>query len=460
MNHKWTVLFLVHAATKETREYVNELFDLLTRTHYNDDVKVLVLHGGLQPSKSSGFKIQVTLKKIERNATTGMLNLKKSREFGDIDIGDDRELKKIFSSLRADHPSERFLLFSWDHGSGFGIFNTDPTERALHFRNAFPDPKKGLRNDQRDIPMSNGYGRLLVVNNYTMANAWNSRDLQMARRIEKKIRTSMLTNDELNNALLGESGSKKVDLLIMMNCAMQMIETGYALHESVEYLVAPETCIFWAGYDYTSIINKLCAQPDISTEDLGKYAVDTIPGYYANTPSAEYIDDLVVSLVKTSGSLLVKEVVDETASYLISILEHQQEKIKGSRMGCEDLTAKYVEGVPFQYVDLLHLLDSLAATTTGIDLDRIRQAIKQYVLHLLKGGNYTSINEVTNIGEVNGCTIYFPASYEVAKDDLYYDWFYKNGDQQTLFAKNGRWRSFLEKYYEKDTTIQKEERFR
>jgi hypothetical protein len=245
----------------------------------------------------------------------------------------------------------------------------------------------------------------------------------------------MLTNDELNNALLDESGSKKVDLLIMMNCAMQMIETGYALHETVEYLVAPETCIFWAGYDYLSIINKLCEQPEISTEELGKYAVDTLPGYYANTPSAEYIDDLVVSLVKTSGSLQVKEVVDETASNLVRILKHQQEKIKGIRMDCEDLTAKYVEGVPFQYVDLLHLLDSLANDITGIDLGSVRQAITQYVLHIFKGGNYTSMNEETNIGQVNGCTIYFPASYELAKDDLYYDWFYKKREPTNLVCK-------------------------
>ena len=87
MNHKWTVLFLVHAATKETREYVNELFALLTTTKYNDDVKVLVLQGGLQSSLTHGFKIQVTLKEIKRNATTGELNLEASREFGAIDIG-------------------------------------------------------------------------------------------------------------------------------------------------------------------------------------------------------------------------------------------------------------------------------------------------------------------------------------------------------------------------------------
>jgi hypothetical protein len=182
MNHKWTVLFLVHASTKETREYVNELFALLTTTNFNDDIKVLVLHGGLQSSLTHGFKIQVTLKEIKRNATTGEVNLEESREFGAIDIGDDRELKKIFSSLRADHPSERFLLFSWDHGSGFGIFNTDPTERALHFRNSFPKP----REDTRAMPMYNGYGRLRVVNNYTMANTRNSRGLAESRKNGKK----------------------------------------------------------------------------------------------------------------------------------------------------------------------------------------------------------------------------------------------------------------------------------
>jgi hypothetical protein len=69
---------------------------------------------------------------------------------------------------------------------------------------------------------------------------------------------------------------------------------------------------------------------------------------------------------------------------------------------------------------------------------------------MIKGNNYCHVNTETNIGQVNGCTIYYPPSSGDGYNDLYYEWFYKSGKQQTLFAAHCSWKSFLLNYFKHD----------
>lgn len=459
MNYKWTVLFLVHASSKQTREHVRALTEILKSTRYNEEIKVLMLYGALQHSASEGVKIQVTLHEIVKKEAGAQLAWSEiSPGYGAIDIGDDRELNKIFSEIRHNYLSDRFLLFTWDHGSGFGIFKTNPKERELGARDFFLNFEMDIMKEgnTRAATLSKESIDFDIITNYIEERNTTSRDPDEIRGIEKKkIDTSMLTNDELRNVLIYDAGSKKVDLLIMMNCAMQMIETGYALKDAVEYLVAPETCIFWAGYDYPSIINMLCSHPEIETEALAKYAIDTIEAYYEKTPSKDYFKDLVVSLVKPANSLVIKQTIDEIAGHLVAKLADAFDDIRNRRQRCEDLTQKYVGGTPYHYVDFMNCIATLKQPTDDIDIKKLKAALKEYVVHIIKGDNYGSINEENDIGQVNGFTIYYPPFSKSADHDFYYEWFYKAGKQQTLFASQCKWKDFLQKYYRYDRREQK-----
>lgn len=448
MNFKWTVLFLVHASDNYTRKYANELFGILASTHYSEEVCVLVLYGSLQTYKSEAVSIQVILKELINQ------DLKDVKSYGYIDMGDDKKLGPIFSDIKDNYPSDRTLLFTWDHGSGFGIFNTTPLERNtikqglnLPEQDSTPTDICDTGTEKRVTFPEDNYQLSIIASQ--LLEEVHTRGLKGMNDIEKKkVKTSMLTNDELRNIIKHHSENNKVDLLIMMNCMMQMIETGYALHDAVEYLVAPETCIFWAGYNYKAIINKLCAEPEIETEIIARYAIDTIKPYYESTTFKKGFNDLVVSLVKPAKSEAVKEAIDHIAHDLCDDLNAVEDDVKRTRRNCEDLSQKYVTGVPYHYIDFVHYIFCLGERSNRlkIDIGKIKEVTGDYVVYILKGNNYSKENE-DRIGVVNGFTIYFPTNPNEAYNDYYYEWFYKEGKHQTRFADQSKWKNFLIKYF-------------
>lgn len=492
MSSKWTVLFLVHASDRNTGKYAHELFTILESTNCSKEIKVLVLYGSLQSSDSKGYKIQVTLKEMSKNDSSNTQSLKEIKNWGVIDMGDDKKLGPIFFEIRNKYPSERLLLFTWDHGSGFGIFKTNPIEPVAHTKKSSDVHKRGLDPDdslkpvdicnpnsvnsytkrsfinEEDDYRSEGGDQLIVITNERVQEIHTREFGELKRDYKEKVKTSMLTNDELRNTIKYDdvrkkpcSDTKKVDLLIMMNCLMQMIETGYALHDAVEYLVAPETCIFWAGYDYKKIINKLCSDPDIGTEAVARYSIDTIKSYYQTTTYKKSFDDLVISLVKPENSKEVKNKIDRIAGELCNDLHVLKSDVKNTRNNCMDLSRKYVQGVPYHYIDFVHFLFCLSKKVSRLkkSMDELKKIIAGYVIHIFKGGNYDALSK-EEIGLVNGFTIYFPPTSRDAHNDYYYEWFYLENPHQTLFAKECRWQWFLMDYFDGDAKEDKLVRMR
>ena len=446
---------MVHASAKQTRDHVNDLFGILESTRFSEHIKVLVLYGALQHSANYDVRVQIqnTLHELIMDQIANSPRLKElPLKDGMGDMGDDKILKKIFAKVREDYPSERFLLFTWDHGFGFGIFKANPLERRFPDTNPFGGRTFG-NDSNRFVPAAQNTNDFVVINNnYALQGQGPvNRDFRQVRGVQKRnVKTSMLTNDELRNTIKYYTAAPKVDLLVMMNCGMQMIETGYALHDVVEYLVAPETCIFWAGYDYGKIINKLCTSPDIDTDALGVFVLDTIKPYYEKKGSGKYFKDLVVSLVKPPVSSKIKSVIDEIAKHLEDSLTDSFHQIKALRKGCEDLTKKYVSGTPYYYVDFLNCIASISSQVKGINMNKLENVMKQYVIHMISGENHSKPSLHNGIGQVNGFTIYYPLTAQQADEDFYYEWFYRAGNQETLFASDSSWKDFLHAYFEHD----------
>src|SRR5215831_3571463 len=227
---QWIVLFIVHAADDQSRFYSEQLFTRLLQANSSPDVRVFVLRSTYDYADNTRthahlFEIvsEYGRPKIKRVYPDGFnpLDLSKDnlakKSFGsmgeNINLGDPSVLQIILNRVRdfvgtddkGNYP--KVMLFTWDHGCAFGIF--DPI--------------------QYEIPT--------------------------ARPIKSFPGTDMLMIRELANAI--KHSLVKVDILVMMNCWMQSIETNDQLKDCVEVLVAPETSIDWLGYDYISIINTL-----------------------------------------------------------------------------------------------------------------------------------------------------------------------------------------------------------
>ena len=91
-----------------------------------------------------------------------------------------------------------------------------------------------------------------------------------------------LTNAGLKRALALAKNSiyQKIDILGMDSCNMNMIEIGYDLRDSVDFLVASQDDIPDASWPYDRIIKKLVDQPNISPRELARTtAITYVDGY-------------------------------------------------------------------------------------------------------------------------------------------------------------------------------------
>jgi hypothetical protein len=93
-----------------------------------------------------------------------------------------------------------------------------------------------------------------------------------------------LSNAGLKSALriATERIGQKIDILGMDSCNMNMIEIGYELRESVNFLVASQDEIPDASWPYDRILQKLTSQPDISPQGLASETVAAFIDAYSD----------------------------------------------------------------------------------------------------------------------------------------------------------------------------------
>ncbi|HEX6169741.1 MAG TPA: clostripain-related cysteine peptidase, partial [Chitinophagaceae bacterium] len=258
MKKKWTIIFLIYSELSASRRNERELFEKSNLTISSDDDSVRkelksLFNDILSTPISKDVSVLVIYNRILLNSqetdqdVTFLLEVRESAtplntiEFGIIDrcVVDDVTLKArsmtlVFYKIYKMYDSDRRLLFTWDHGSIFGIFRETV-----------------------------GYS---ITQNISYHKPWNK--FQPQKNIG-----DILTSDELADAIQSGFNGKKIDILIMMNCYMQNIHTQYSLQKSVELLIAPESIISMPGYDYRAILSGIINNPDIYPGEVVKSVI-------------------------------------------------------------------------------------------------------------------------------------------------------------------------------------------
>jgi hypothetical protein len=242
---KWTVFFLIKSvgvAMLEVIQMLNEIRSL----ELPDEVAIVIcinFHKHHLPALLKGDENLPESDKPE--FTTMFFNLQPGKvdarfntklhlieEHEDFDITDPDCLAVFFEKVVKLYPATRNALITWDHGRVYGIFESIENKNAPF-------------------------------------------DLRNVKLQHEKVK--VLTMKELDIALRSAFGKRKIDVMIMMNCYMQFIDTGYALRRSVDYLVAAEGAFFLDGYNYPFIFQALFSNPDIKPEEFGKLTVTSVP---------------------------------------------------------------------------------------------------------------------------------------------------------------------------------------
>jgi Clostripain family len=406
----WTILFFICEEDQETKSYAQSLLDDLLGCKTNPDLN-LVCYESIRKQGLNG-PLTGTLSLLEFNVAVKSREKKILKDFGVVDPGNASVLGNALEFLSANRLLlDRLLLFTWDHGAGFGIFSGDPRDRN-----------------------ESGHHRL---------------------HLHPGPRLHMLTSAEIGIAL-GRLG-RKTDLVIMMNCWTQMLETGYEIADRVKLLVAPETADYFAGYDYRKIIDKVADSPDVDNKELAQLAVDSVATKFKESPAfKDDIQNVVITAAKLDHANELVDALDGIAGALISKIKTQFKAMSQLRAQCLDFTkGDFVnaQGRPDNalddhYIDLLHFVRLLtrAELISKASADRFAQTHQKYVLGLFRGKKYDE-NESGSFGEktANGVSIYHPDE-EVDFQSIYYQYFYLS---KKIKLASSQWANYLEAYKRK-----------
>src|SRR6266542_1097536 len=456
---KWTVLFIVHAVDDQSRYYSEQLFTKLLQANgyvkkdespeaknKPPDVRVFILRNTYDYSddtKTHAYLWEIKYQKdvpakVERVFPDGFQPSqkphdpkKKTFEDMNLNFGDPKTLQRIMNQVKDyvakdDNGEKRnLMLFTWDHGCAFGIF--DPEEY----------------------------------------------DNEKARPIKSAPSTDMLMIKELRNAI--EGSFENVQMLVMMNCWMQSIETNYELKGCVDVLVGPETSIDWLGYNYISIVEKLREDSknlvpvnELYLNGLAEFIIQQTKNMYSiNKPLTDIkLDELILSTTRPGSPLLYNkndENSENTIHGLIKKLAKLLEsKVKSNinlleiaeaRGAVTELTQEFGgSGRPWCFVDILELAKKLRAQNLIDDdfVNNLNNCFKQDTPERFFVSIYNEKKKDGTITKDNFCglSICFPNNKSFTESSFYKTFYSskaKEPDGRISFAKNvNEWPKFID----------------
>lgn len=169
-----------------------------------------------------------------------------------------------FRYIYTQFKARRRMLLTLSHGAGLGING---------------DPGSVIRPGTNKV-ISNPYYFLDGQDVYTLTGpSFDGIDRSSLKDIERGIirkeragkacrSLEILWISGLRDALFRCLGDRPIDILLMVNCYMQLFDAGFMLSKKVRYLVAPEGSILAPGYDYGRLFALLGQSPAPSERDI------------------------------------------------------------------------------------------------------------------------------------------------------------------------------------------------
>ncbi|WP_420581582.1 clostripain-related cysteine peptidase [Reichenbachiella sp.] len=233
---EWAILFLVQIRNTEDHDCFLPILNDLKNIPLGEQSEVIlcinfkpifrssfitlnpssVSYSGLRKQSNCIFRLVLNSSPLQ------VSDLELIEEFEDFDITSSHDVGKLFiRKMKNRFPAKRHMLFTWDHGNGYSMFKTHQS----------------------------GY---------------NSR----------------LTMRKLNRAIeIGLQGKKRMDVVIMMNCWMQLIDTIYALKYSVAHLVAFQDPVDMNIHSIGNVIKKMIQMPEVSSKNLSRGFVEATKNF-------------------------------------------------------------------------------------------------------------------------------------------------------------------------------------
>lgn len=484
MKYRWGIFFIVHSAEGMTMGYEEQLYSQIHKTRLTDpeNMAILVLSSRFFQN-DVGLRVQI--KKIEydnqRERKISTLLYDELAEAAE-NIGSAGFLAKMLDIMKKNCDADRYMLFTWDHGAGFGIFNYEPKGPGIPFKNKryfdsvffeslnspqYKSPFKitpflnGELTEEDEAEenkvevistkrfVTNNAKKVLIGTEESFAiSSYNYNKLLSYSAdydLEDDEITDMLTMDELNKAIAAVFKDKKISVLVMMNCWMQMIETGFAFRDTVDILVAPETTLMFNAYNYPAIFEKLNENPtEITNEAIAVFCSKSAEKTYSDLKAS--FSKVAISAVRPA----LAEKINDAVTLFFESLDINNNTVKSNlkklRNKCTDISklglSRYEtpEYQLYNFIDFVNYFNGLNDSNLIDDAiyKSILKACDEYVIpKSLVFGKFFGAERIS------GFLVFHPTTKKTAED--FQTRFYNSKSPYFCsFARNSKWKDYID----------------
>ncbi|MGE5558585.1 MAG: clostripain-related cysteine peptidase [Bacillota bacterium] len=196
---------------------------------------------------------------VKQDADTSTINSYLMEDLGERDMSDPDTLKDFIIYCQKYFPARHTVLTLWNHGGG--VYPRTASQQDLIVKGSAKKkfkPKKA---------------------NAVKGICWDD-----------TAGGDCLTTDEVAKALSDARSvtGKKIDIINMDACLMQMLEVAYEWRYEADYLAGSEETVPGAGNSYNVLLGHLTGNPSQTAEDFAVTLVDDYNYYYSSTNNTTY----------------------------------------------------------------------------------------------------------------------------------------------------------------------------
>ncbi|PWK80175.1 cysteine peptidase C11 family protein [Mucilaginibacter oryzae] len=480
---KWNIIFLVYAKleldtgdldetiTKNNSNFlppqgippslpieqeVTFLFNDIIDAGEPQDAHVFVIYNRVDIEHRSD---RTALYQLQTQNETGLV-LQRIYQTANSNITKPEIIISLFRDTDKINPAKHRVLFTWDHGSIFGIAQGDnlpadftAVKEQYQVRTKEINGKEWVVTLKGNQAYNRYWDKTNQKRNPFIADACKS----MQRLPSTSLIHEILTNEELAQAIAEGFDNHQVDVLVMMNCCMMNVNTIYALYNksAARYMIAPQSEINFPSYNYLQILKEIYNHPEIDPFLLSKYVIKTLsqkrsfPRDYNFIYNTKFWAILCIDIQQfTKVIYLIKEVIKELT---IQIQTSDISGIVNKLNACYRFDS-YRVGLSDYMIDLntfLFLCRDLSTEIYRIHSE-LEHHLNQLIVDSFIGPSLFPIDNPTNDFRENlkpsGICIFFPRSKEYLEADIFQSFIAENSLSRSAFFSDIPWLNLVCKF--------------
>ena len=389
-SRNWTIMVYLCGDNNLDSAGVVDLIEMKT-VGTTDQIAVLAQ---FDRAGAKGATVRYCLKKGTPVAKDAMQTL------GETNMGDPKVLEDFVTWGVTNYPADHYLLVLWNHGAGWDDAN-------LYQGDVFSGTAPPVSRKSQPVVTRGAAGATALPLAQARAGIRRTRRALFSTTVAAAVKQrgiayddqaqDFLDNIELKKVMtsIKKKLTRKIDILGMDACLMNMMEVAYQMRDVAEFSVGSEESEPGEGWPYDRILKALAAKPTMTPEELSK----TIVSQYLASYKAS--DSVTQSAVKLAGLKPLAMAIDGLAKALKNILADTASRtaLINARAQVQEYSRPYDD-----YCDLLDLCDLL---DKGINKPAVKTAcaaVKQAAAAAIVAAGCKG----TAVARSQGISIYFP----------------------------------------------------